>query len=247
MKPDYQKTENTDHSSAFTVANFCEKLEQIRYKLRLDRAAYLPGAEDPDEIEKDDYASVLAFFGLGSVADTLGDPACEEIPKVVYIALQTFLRRVEFIQSDDLKGRWEKSTPDMGKVVKKRPPSIDSVIDMAQRDSIIAEGLKRYNIAFLPKNEIKSILGVLLLWIAALPCANDAQEERSKFRELLQHKLHYMVNPQEFRMAVSETLREAQLVEITKRSLSKSVDYSKEYAYSEVNENDLNNDKSLTK
>lgn len=246
MASDYQKTENTDHSPLFTVTNFCEKLEQICYVLRLDRAAYLPGAEDPDELKEDDYASVLAFFGLGSVADTLGNPACEEIPKVVYIALQTFVRRVEFIQSDDLKGRWEKSIDDMGRRMK-RPPSIDSVIEMAQRDSIIAEGLKRYNIASLPKNEIKSILGVLLLWIAALPYANDAQEERSKFRDLLQRKLHYMANPQEFRRAVSETLREAQLVEITKSSLPKSVDYSKEYAYSEVNESDLNNDKSLTK
>lgn len=245
MKPDFQTTENTDHSSAFNVANFCDELEQIRDGIRLDRNALLPGREKTVSIKANDYASVLAFFGLGCVGDTLMNPARGEITKEAYIALQAFLRRVEFIQSDDLKRRWERSMQAMGEVDPE--PSIDSVINRAQRDSIIAEGLKKYNIESLPKNDIKSILGVLLLWIAALPCANDAQEERSKFQAILKRKLHYMVNPQEFRRAVSETLREAQLVEITKRSLPKSVDYSKEYAYSEVNESDLNNDKSLTK
>ena len=245
MKPGYQKTENTDHSSAFTVANFCDELEQIREVIRLDRNALLPGREKTVSIKENDYASVLTFFGLGSVGDILGNPACGEITKEAYIALKTFLRRGEFIQSDDLKRRWERSIRAMGEVDPE--PSIDSFINRVQRHCIIEDSLKRYNIALLPNNEIKSILGVLLFWIAALPCANDAQEESLIFQELLRRKLHYMVNPQEFRMAVSETLREAQLVEITKRSLSKSVDYSKEYDYSEVNENDLNNDKSLAK
>lgn len=248
VPPGNYEQNHAEHPYEMTMEKFLLGLERIRQALWLDRGFFLTAENFIREIKENDVQNLFRFLSLTEVADVWGEGQPDELEKTVYEKLNAFLNRRVSVSNDDLKELWKK-TSRTNRGIPGYPNDPVSKCIQAVEEYIDREELKRhYGVEDFPDSDkgrasdksIVSILGLVLFWLAAVPCAEEARAEQIIYRKRLDLKLGLILAPEsiaEFCSMAQKVYGDSVINDLTRTHSPEPFRADEERDHTQINEN----------
>lgn len=242
---------NPAPSYEITMREFLERLECIRDKLNMEIGVYIDEAKST-RVKSGMIKNILSFFSLGTAADNWEFERSDQVTEVVYQCLNDFLSNPFLTVRRDLEKRWvatflfyqEQYRDEFGQQCKESvvKQCVEAVLSEFPDDQI----LKDYGTQKFEDGRIISILGMILLWLSALPCTKDAEDARNQYRENLKSKLKRLLAP-EFSALIDDLIHYAASRENLKEAFQKEYQAMDDKNYESEHEKTSRKDKGNVK
>ena len=247
---DTNKSENAASSYEITMEEFLRRLAYIGDKLNMLYGVYIDETE-PTPVSHDEINEILAFFSLGTVVDN-GKFERNQVTKAAYQNLNGFLSNSFLAVRRDLDNRWVDTFLHWKRNYPKKvaQPSNESVVKQCV-EAVLSEFpddqvLKDYGTQKFEDGRIISILGMILLWLSALPCTKDAEDARNQYRDNLKSKLKRLLAP-EFSAVIDDVIHYAASRENLKEAFQKEYQAMDDKNYESEHEKTSRKDKGNVK
>lgn len=199
--PSNNEYRNPAPSYEITMEEFRARLKCIKKGLHLRRGVYMgPGKANFDYFDDDEdwLIKVLRFFSLDKITDDWDVNRTMGLTETTYRQLDVYLSKRDSDIRRDLEDRWKASYSDWKSI-----PENEFVKELVE--NLLDPVFTAYGVPKLNDGRIISILGMILLWLSALPCTKDAEDARNQYRDNLKSKLKRLLGS-EFSVVAGEAV-----------------------------------------